>query len=129
MDHNHAVIWIDHQKAHVMSFNKEDYDETIVHARPHSHSGHLHIKSGVPGSGHAQEDTAFFDATIELVKDVPELLVVGPGMEKSIFVKYVAKTKPHMADKIVGVEAIDHPSDPQLLAYARKYFVKTDLFH
>lgn len=28
-----------------------------------------------------------------------------------------------MADKVVGVETVDHPSDAQLVAYARKYFV------
>jgi hypothetical protein len=27
------------------------------------------------------------------------------------------------------VEAADHPSEGQLLAHARKYFVKADLYH
>jgi hypothetical protein len=27
---------------------------------------------------------------------------------------------------IVGVETVDHPSDAQLVAYARKYFIAAD---
>ena len=30
------------------------------------------------------------------------------------------------AEKVVGVETVDHPSDGQLVAYARKYFVAKD---
>ena len=32
-----------------------------------------------------------------------------------------------MAELVVGVETVDHPSDGQLIAYARKYFVARDL--
>ncbi|HEX7641608.1 MAG TPA: translational machinery protein [Burkholderiaceae bacterium] len=127
MNHNHAVIWIDHQKAHIMSFNKEDSDEQIVRAGPHA--AHVHGKSGPPGSGHAQEDTAFFDHAVSTADGAKEILVVGPGVEKTLFAKYVAKSHPKFAEKIVGVETVDHPSSPQLLAYARKYFVKADLYH
>lgn len=127
MNHNHAVVWIDHQKAHVMSFNKEESDELIVHAG--AHGTHVHAKSGPPGSGHAHEDTAFFDHTVNAVDGATEILIVGPGLEKTLFAKYVAKSHPKFSQKIVGVETVDHPSSPQLLAYARKYFVKADLYH
>ena len=33
---------------------------------------------------------------------------------------------PVIAGKVVGIESVDHPSDGQLLAYARHYFVKID---
>ena len=29
-------------------------------------------------------------------------------------------------DKVIGVETVDHPSDGQLVAFARKYFVAKD---
>jgi hypothetical protein len=31
-----------------------------------------------------------------------------------------------MAAKVIGVETVDHPSDGQLVAYARKYFHARD---
>ena len=126
MNRNHAVIWIDHHKAHVMSFNKEESDEKIVRSK--LHMPHLHTKSGSAGSGHGPEDTGFFDDAIKVVDGATEILVVGPGTEKTSFAKYIEKTHPRVAEKIVGVETVDHPSNPQLLAYARKYFVKADLY-
>ncbi len=127
MSHNHAVIWIDHHIAHILSFNKEDCDETIVKAT--SHTQHLHGKSGSPDSGHVKEDTVFFDNTINAAKDSLVVLLAGPGTEKNVLAKYIAHSHPEMAGKIVGVETVDHPSNPQLLAYARKYFAKADLYH
>jgi stalled ribosome rescue protein Dom34 len=127
VSHNHAVIWIDHHKAHILSFNKEECDEKIVKAT--LHTPHLHARSGSPGSGHAKEDTAFFNDTVAAAKGALEVLLVGPGTEKTVFAKYIAQSHPEMAGKIVGVETVDHPSNPQLLAYARKYFVKADLYH
>ena len=40
--------------------------------------------------------------------------------------KHLQKHDPAVAGKEVGIESVDHPSDGQLLAYARHYFVKTD---
>jgi hypothetical protein len=31
-----------------------------------------------------------------------------------------------VAQKILGVETVDHPTDPQLLAYAKKCFLRID---
>jgi hypothetical protein len=31
-----------------------------------------------------------------------------------------------MAELVVGIETVDHPTDGQLIAYARKYFIAKD---
>jgi hypothetical protein len=41
-------------------------------------------------------------------------------------IKHLHAHDPKIADKVVGVETIDHPTDGQLVAYARKYFVAKD---
>jgi hypothetical protein len=41
-------------------------------------------------------------------------------------VKHIGEHDPQLAKKIVGVESIDHPSDAQLVAHARKYFKAED---
>ncbi|MES2317992.1 MAG: hypothetical protein V4631_10920 [Pseudomonadota bacterium] len=43
------------------------------------------------------------------------------------FIKHLHKNHADIADKVVSVETVDHPNDGQLLAYARKYFVKADM--
>ena len=65
---------------------------------------------------------AFLDA----VQGVPEILVVGPGQAKLEFIKYVHDAAPDRADHIVGVETLDHPTDNQIVAHARTYFLKAD---
>jgi hypothetical protein len=56
-----------------------------------------------------------------------EILIVGPGNEKLALLKHLQKHQHDLAEKVVSVETIDHPSNGQLLAYARKYFAKVDL--
>jgi len=62
----------------------------------------------------------------EKLGPVHEVLIVGPANAKLAFIKFLHKHDPATADKIVGVESIDHPSDGQLVRYARNYFRSAD---
>jgi hypothetical protein len=50
---------------------------------------------------------------------------VGPSTAKLDFSRYLHKHDPALEARIVGIETVDHPSDGQLVAYARKYFERT----
>ena len=56
----------------------------------------------------------------------------GPGLKnipanaKTALVKHIGEHDAQVAKKIVGVESVDHPSDAQLVARARKYFKAED---
>jgi hypothetical protein len=41
-------------------------------------------------------------------------------------VKHIHQHDPDMMKAIVGIETVDHPTDAQLIAYARKYFEGSD---
>ena len=60
------------------------------------------------------------------MKGAQEILVVGPAQAKLQLVKHIHSHDPAMSDKVIGAESVDHPSDGQLVAYARKYFVAKD---
>ncbi|MDO8280666.1 MAG: translational machinery protein [Burkholderiaceae bacterium] len=124
MSFNHAVVWLDHQQAHIIHFNADD--STVKTVKTHSHETRQHRTSGVPGSGKAPVNQAYLHEIAEGVADAKEVLVVGPGSAKLDLIKHIHKHDPAVGDKVVGVETIDHPTDPQLLAYAKKYFVKVD---
>lgn len=120
MSLHHAVVWIDHTKAQVIHFdlNASESESLKTHStHPHPHPKH--------GDTHAAEDdnTPFYDDIAAALKDSQEILVVGPAEEKTAFVSYLTAHVPAIAQKIKGVETVDHPSDGQLLAYARKHFV------
>lgn len=124
MSHYHAVVWLDHSEAHVMHISMDDVEKSIVHpAKPHNH---LHAKSGTVGAGRQAEDKSYYHAIVEALSGAQEILVVGPAQAKLQLIKHIHAHDQAMADKVVGVETIDHPSDAQLVAYARKYFVAKD---
>ncbi|MGH9811107.1 MAG: translational machinery protein, partial [Terriglobia bacterium] len=119
----HAVVWIDHAEAHVLHFSREDVAKQLVHGKPHRH---LHTKKNAQSSGHAAEDQGYFHQIAEALNDAGEILVVGPANAKTEFVKHLNSHDKELAKKIVAVETVDHPSDGQLLAFARKYFRAAD---
>lgn len=124
MSHYHAVVWLDHSEAHVMHITPDDVEKSVVHpAKPHAH---LHSRSGTVGAGRQAEDQAYYHAVAEALKGAQEILVVGPAQAKLQLIKHIHTHHHGMADKVVGVETVDHPSDAQLVAYARKYFIAKD---
>ena len=124
MSHYHAVVWLDHAEAHVMQISPDDVEKSIVYpVNPHIH---LHSRRGTLGSGRQAEDTDYYHAIVEALKGAQEILVVGPAQAKLQLIKHIHAHDHAMVDKVVGVETVDHPTDAQVVAYARKYFVAKD---
>ena len=123
MSFNHAVVWLDQAEAHVIHFTRDAADTEVTKTTSQ------HRKGGVVGNNRAEEDTAFMDEIVVAITEAKEILIVGPGMEKLAFMRHLNSKHAGTADKVVSVETVDHPNDGQLLAYARKYFVKEDMMH
>lgn len=124
MSLNHAVIWIDHKEAHVM-FLSEDADEAEIIKTKSTHP-HLHHKRGEIGSGKVAFDVKYFESVMGAVKEAKEILIIGPGSAKVELIKYAHLHEAGVAEKIVGIETVDHPTDNEVLAFARKFFYKID---
>lgn len=124
MSSHHAVVWLDHTEAHIIHFTVDTSAEQTVKA--HSKHPHLHVKAGHTGSGRSPESTKYFNEIVEGLQDSIEILLMGPGSEKDEFMKYAQKMHRPVAEKIVAALTADHPTDAQLLAFARKYFLKLD---
>lgn len=127
MSTNHAAVWLDHQEAHVFYIGRESVNATLVlPAHPHRR---LHRKSG-PGaeSGQrAQEDSSYYEAIESVLTENEEILIVGPASAKLELIKHMHKHRNDLAQKVVGVETLDHPTDRQLIAYAKQYFKAVDV--
>lgn len=112
----HAVVWMDHSQAHVLMFDKEHVEAQRVKAR-HQHT---------PKHGHVGADKNFFQQIAGSLQGVAEVLLTGPANAKIEFRDF-CKHHEHAVDKaIVDVVSSDHPSDNQLVAMARQYFLKYD---
>ena len=113
----HAVAHIDHQSAQILQFDAEHVQSQKV--KTHSHHTRQH------GSD-VRSEHEFFGQVCDALEGIPEVLVVGTHTAQADFKHYVLKHRPETAKRIVAYETVDHPTDNQLVALAREYFLKHD---
>ncbi|HEY8334060.1 MAG TPA: translational machinery protein [Tardiphaga sp.] len=118
--HYHAIIWIDHREAKVFHVGLSGADQIDLH--PHLETRHIHHKASTIGSGHVHEDKDMMKAVAEAVADAGEILIIGPAQAKTELASFLREHMPKIGAKIVGVEPADHPSDREIVAYAKKHF-------
>jgi hypothetical protein len=123
MSFAHAIIWLDHRDARVVGFSIDASRTVEFHSQV---EGKIHHRANTIGSGHLADDHHFFDEIAEAVRGVHEVVVCGPGNAKTAFMTYVGERHPDTARQIIGVETQSHPSDAELLAWAKKYFKAVD---
>ena len=113
----HAVVLIDHHTAQVLQFDAEHVQAQKVK----SHSQHTRQHANAVRTEHE-----FFGEVCDALAGITEVLVVGSHQAMADFRHYAEKHRPAAAAQIVGYESVDRPSEGQLVAMARKYFVKYD---
>ena len=113
----HAVVWTDHQSAQVLQFDAEHVQGEKIKAHTHHTAQH--------GSS-VRSEHEFFGHLCDALAGIPEVLVTGSKTAQADFRHYVDKHRPQVGKVIVGYETVDHPSDRQLVALARQYFLKHD---
>ncbi len=111
----HAVVWMDHNEAHVLMFDREHVESQRIKSRSH----HKH-------QGKAGDVEAFFGDVTKALTGTSEVLLTGPGAARDEFRAWCASHSKPSADVIVDSIPNDHPSDKQLVALARAYFRKFD---
>lgn len=113
----HAVVWTDHQSAQVLQFDTEH----VLAEKVRAHSDHTAQHGSAVRSQHE-----FFGEVCDALDGVVEVLVAGSHTAIADFRHYAEKHRPQTAARIVAYEVVDHPSENQLIALARKYFIKHD---
>lgn len=113
----HAVVFVDHQHAQVLQFVAEHVRAKKIKA--HTHHTRQH------GSA-VRSEHEFFGHVCDALQGIAEVLVTGPCTGIADFRHYAEKHRPQAARQIVGYETVDHPSDRQVVALARQYFLRHD---
>jgi len=119
----HAAVWIDHKEARIFDVSDASFDVAQVNA-PKSHV-HRHPHPTAEHE-HPADAQKFYHEVAHALANAEEILVLGPSTAKLELIKHVHKHDATLAPKIVGVETVDHPTDGQIAAYARKYFHAAD---
>lgn len=124
MTHSHAIVWMDSREAHVFRFNASDVERETI--RAHTPFRKVHHKAGVIGAGHPAMDLSYLDHIVDALRGTREWLLAGPAQAKLELVRHVEKSLPQMKEKLAGVVTMDHPTDGELLAEARRAFKAID---
>ncbi len=117
------AIWIDHKEARIFHIQPDLSDETTVLAPTHN-IHHKHPREG--SKKHPDDAKQFFHDVVDSLDGTEQILVVGPSTAKLEFLRYVHKHDHTLEPRIVGIETVDHPTDRQLIAYAKTYFKVDD---
>ncbi len=112
------VVWMDSKNAKIFHIE----GEKITSSRAIRHD-HKHHKQNKNDAKEKDSPKYFTDVAEQLNENTDAVLLVGPGVTKIHFVTYLDKHhRKELARRIIGTESMDHPSDAQVVAYARKYF-------
>ena len=117
MSELHAVVWVDHQHAQVLHLDAGSGQAHKIKA--HSHHTCQH-------GSQVRTEHEFFGEVCDALAGIKEILVAGAHGAQADFRHYVEKHRAHLGPQIVGWETVDRPTDGQLAALARKFFVKHD---
>lgn len=117
---HHVTVWIDHQEAKIFQIEPESFEMTKV-ASPH-----YHVTRKMAEQGTHMDGRGFYHELATALKGTSQLLLVGPGSAKLDFIRYLQNHDRALEATICGVETLDHPTDPQLVAYVRQYFKVKD---
>jgi stalled ribosome rescue protein Dom34 len=122
---SHVAIWIDHKEARLFGVHAEGSEMTLVKAPLHSiHHKHPHTAAG--DKAHPDDARHFFQEIARALEGAEEILVVGPSTAKLELLRHLHVHAPNIERRVVGLETVDHPTDKQLVAYARGYFERVD---
>lgn len=122
---SHAAVWMDHKEARVFAIHSESADETTVVAPLHN-VHHKHAAGPEGAKEHPEDAKRFFHEIGRALDGCEQVLVVGPGTAKLEFLRYAHKHEHALESKVVGIETVDHPTDGQIVKFARTYFKRTD---
>ncbi|GAC1306505.1 MAG: hypothetical protein NVSMB10_11280 [Steroidobacteraceae bacterium] len=124
MSFYHSVVWIDHQKATAWQFTATEQQSSVIHA--HGQHQKIHSRKSTHGGHKNPADAKFFDEVAAALHGTHEILLIGPAHTKQEFADFLKHKHATLAKGIVAVESADHPTDAEVLAYARRHFKALD---
>lgn len=111
-----AAIWLDRTEGKIFHFPRETRNDEIVRASHVDH--HTHALDSLDRK---REERKLFETLAQKLKDAEDILIFGPGMAKHHFQNYLQEQHPLQAKKIRLCQAMDHPTENQIVAIADRF--------
>jgi hypothetical protein len=120
---NTVGLWIDHNKAVIVFLAGNDADVKLV-----TSDIERQRQSGLatPADDIRQRDStrgldSFYDEVISCIRGAEEIFILGPGEAKGGLKKRLEQS--YLGRRVVGVEACDKMTDPQIVAKVREHLI------
>jgi stalled ribosome rescue protein Dom34 len=119
-----CVVWMDSEHAKIFKISAAGIEKkTLKHHSVNPHDSHHDAHK-------ADAEQKFFHEIAGTIGNVEELLVFGSGLAKTHFKSHLEKHHhTDLAKHLVGVEALDHLTDNQILEAGRKFFKKFNTYN
>jgi len=117
----HAVLWMDHQKAIVLRLAHNISHRKIIH----NEQRHFHRNRDSLGS-RAERDRPYFADVAAALGETPEILLLGSGVGRLDFSAWLIEHRPDLARHVLRNAAWGHATDDELLAEGRRFFSAAD---
>ena len=111
------AIWLDGEKAKLFEFTSEKINHTEMKDPSPQH--HTHSEDQM---AQQKKEQSFFKTLVPHLQSASEVMITGPGMSRTHFQKFLSEHHADISKKVVACEASDHPTEPQIVALARKHF-------
>jgi stalled ribosome rescue protein Dom34 len=115
------VVWLDSSVAKIFALHPGEFEETKLKRHELKH----HNNTADKAQNNHKDLEKYFHQVATALEQAHEILLIGPGEAKTHFKQHLLNhhhTK--IADKIVASETVDHPTDGQIVALAKKFFKK-----
>jgi len=112
------VVWLDSEKAKIFELHPAGVEEkTLKRSEIRHHTG-----AEKEQNNHKNAEKFFHQVALAL-NGAHEVLLTGPGEAKVHFQTHLTNHHHNnVGSKVVGVETVDHPTDGQVVALAKKFF-------
>ncbi len=111
------VVWLNHAEAHVLQLRDEATSKTVIAQSEHPR---LHRREGSVSGARAAPDRAFLDAVARALDGADAVVLSGPGLAKSEFLKHLQRHAPALAASVVAVQTSQRLPDETLVRGARE---------
>jgi hypothetical protein len=118
MSRTHAVVWLDQREANIFEFGDDELHRKSIRAD-------APFRRVRRPAGAANGEASYFDDILKTVASATDWAIMGPSPVAREFGKYVERHQPRLGRRLVGVESMARPADPELQARVAKLFATT----
>jgi stalled ribosome rescue protein Dom34 len=112
-----SVVWLDLEKAKLFHISADRMEREALQVSRVDHHTHRREQEDIE-----RDCLSMCDRIAEKLDRAKGVLILGPGVARTHLLSRLQERFPRVAQKVVGCESSDHPTDQQIAAYAMKYF-------